>query len=109
VSAVRGNGHGRRYRERRYELDLTQQEVARRAGTSHSFISKLESGDHIPTIPVLNRLIGASPGRPALPSVQCRIGHSAYEPPAQESAAMLLSRRDVLRGAGRTRPPQALR
>jgi DNA-binding XRE family transcriptional regulator len=44
-------------RERRYELDLTQQEVAQQAGTSHSFISKLESGDHIPTIPVLNRIL----------------------------------------------------
>jgi DNA-binding XRE family transcriptional regulator len=44
-------------RERRYELDLTQQEVAQRAGTSHSFISKLESGKHIPTIPVLNRIL----------------------------------------------------
>ena len=44
-------------RERRYELDLTQQEVAERAGTSHSFISKLETGDHIPTIPVLNRIL----------------------------------------------------
>jgi DNA-binding XRE family transcriptional regulator len=44
-------------RERRYELDLTQQEVARRAGTSHSFISKLERGDHIPTIPVLKRIL----------------------------------------------------
>jgi HTH-type transcriptional regulator / antitoxin HipB len=44
-------------RERRYELDLTQQEVARRSGTSHSFISKLESGEHIPTIPVLNRIL----------------------------------------------------
>ena len=44
-------------RERRYELDLTQQEVARRAGTSHSYISKLESGEHIPTIPVLNRIL----------------------------------------------------
>jgi predicted transcriptional regulator len=44
-------------RERRYELDLTQHEVARRAGTSHSFISKLENGDHIPTIPVLNRIL----------------------------------------------------
>lgn len=44
-------------RERRYELDLTQQEVARRAGTSHSFISKLESGEHIPTIPVLKRIL----------------------------------------------------
>jgi DNA-binding XRE family transcriptional regulator len=44
-------------RERRYELDLTQQEVAKRAGTSHSFISKLERGEHIPTIPVLKRIL----------------------------------------------------
>ena len=45
-------------RERRYELELTQQEVARRADTSHSFISKIERGDHIPTIPVLARILG---------------------------------------------------
>ena len=44
-------------RERRYELDLTQQEVAERAETSHSFISKIEGGDHIPTIPVLKRIL----------------------------------------------------
>ena len=44
-------------RERRYELELTQQEVAERAGTSHSYVSKLESGDHIPTIPVLQRIL----------------------------------------------------
>lgn len=44
-------------RERRYELDLTQREVAQRAGTSHSFISKVESGGHIPTIPVLQRIL----------------------------------------------------
>ncbi|HVO54997.1 MAG TPA: helix-turn-helix domain-containing protein [Solirubrobacterales bacterium] len=44
-------------RERRYELDLTQRDVATQAGTSHSFISKLESGDHIPTIPVLKRIL----------------------------------------------------
>jgi ribosome-binding protein aMBF1 (putative translation factor) len=44
-------------RERRYELELTQAEVAARAGTSHSYISKLESGDHIPTIPVLTRVL----------------------------------------------------
>lgn len=44
-------------RERRYELELTQHEVAARAGTSHSYISKLESGDHIPTIPVLTRIL----------------------------------------------------
>lgn len=45
-------------RERRYELDLTQKEVAERAGTSHSFISKVEGGDHMPTIPVLKRILG---------------------------------------------------
>jgi ribosome-binding protein aMBF1 (putative translation factor) len=44
-------------RERRYELGLTQQEVARRVATSHSFISKVEGGDHIPTIPVLKRIL----------------------------------------------------
>lgn len=44
-------------RERRYELNLTQQEVAERAKTSHSFISKVEGGDHIPTIPVLKRIL----------------------------------------------------
>jgi ribosome-binding protein aMBF1 (putative translation factor) len=44
-------------RERRYELGLTQQQVAEQAGTSHSFVSKLEGGDHIPTIPVLQRIL----------------------------------------------------
>jgi ribosome-binding protein aMBF1 (putative translation factor) len=44
-------------RERRYELDLTQKEVADRAGTSHSFISKVEGGAHMPTIPVLKRIL----------------------------------------------------
>ena len=44
-------------RERRYKLDLTQQNMADRAATSHSFISKVESGNHIPTIPVLKRIL----------------------------------------------------
>lgn len=44
-------------RERRFELELTQREVAEQAGTSHSFISKVEGGDHIPTIPVLKRIL----------------------------------------------------
>ncbi len=44
-------------RERRYELDLTQKQVAERAETSHSFISKVEGGDHMPTIPVLKRIL----------------------------------------------------
>jgi ribosome-binding protein aMBF1 (putative translation factor) len=44
-------------RERRYELDLSQRDVAEKAETSHSFISKVEGGDHIPTIPVLKRIL----------------------------------------------------
>jgi ribosome-binding protein aMBF1 (putative translation factor) len=44
-------------RERRYELDLSQKQVAEAANTSHSFISKVEKGDHIPTIPVLKRIL----------------------------------------------------
>lgn len=44
-------------RERRYELELTQKEVADRANTSDSFISKLERGEHLPTIPVLKRIL----------------------------------------------------
>lgn len=31
--------------------------MAERAGTSHSFISKLERGEHIPTLPVLKRIL----------------------------------------------------
>ena len=44
-------------RERRFELDLTQQEVAERAGTAPSYISKLEGGDHMPTMSVLQRIL----------------------------------------------------
>lgn len=44
-------------RERRYELDMTQEEVAELAGTSHTAISKLERGDHIPKIPTLQRIL----------------------------------------------------
>lgn len=38
-------------------IGASQQEVAERADTSHSFISKVERGDHIPTIPVLARIL----------------------------------------------------
>ena len=43
-------------RERRFELDLTQQEVAIAAGTSHSAISRLESGTHTPSLETLRRI-----------------------------------------------------
>jgi DNA-binding XRE family transcriptional regulator len=43
-------------RERRYELGLTQQEVADAAGTSHTAISRLESGTHTPSLATLQKL-----------------------------------------------------
>ena len=43
-------------RERRFELGLTQAEVAQAAGTSHSAISRLEKGTHIPQLPTLQRI-----------------------------------------------------
>lgn len=43
-------------RERRFELGLTQQEVAAAAGTSHSAISRLESGSHTPSLATLQKI-----------------------------------------------------
>lgn len=43
-------------RERRFELGLTQQEVATAAGTSHSAISRLESGTHTPSLATLQKI-----------------------------------------------------
>lgn len=43
-------------RERRFELGLTQGEVAKAAGTSHSAVSRLEKGAHIPQLPTLQRI-----------------------------------------------------
>jgi HTH-type transcriptional regulator / antitoxin HipB len=43
-------------RERRFELGLTQEEVAKAAGTSHSAVSRLEKGTHIPQLRTLQRI-----------------------------------------------------
>lgn len=43
-------------RERRYELGLTQAEVAAAAKTSHSAISRLEKGTFLPRLPTLQRI-----------------------------------------------------
>jgi DNA-binding XRE family transcriptional regulator len=40
-------------RERRFELGLTQQQVAKAAGTSHTAISRLEKGAHMPQLATL--------------------------------------------------------
>ena len=41
---------------RRTELGLTQDELARRMGTSHSAISRIESGQHRTSLATLERL-----------------------------------------------------
>lgn len=43
-------------RERRFELGLTQEQVAVAAGTSHSAISRLESGTHTPSLATLQKI-----------------------------------------------------
>jgi DNA-binding XRE family transcriptional regulator len=43
-------------RERRFELGLTQEQVADAAGTSHTAISRLENGTHLPQLTTLRRI-----------------------------------------------------
>jgi DNA-binding XRE family transcriptional regulator len=45
-------------RERRFELGLTQEQVATAAGTSHTAISRLENGTHMPQLTTLHRIAG---------------------------------------------------
>jgi ribosome-binding protein aMBF1 (putative translation factor) len=45
--------------QRRAELGLTQQELAERMGTSHSAISRIESGQHPTSVTTLQRLAEA--------------------------------------------------
>jgi ribosome-binding protein aMBF1 (putative translation factor) len=44
---------------RRQALGLTQQELAERVGTSHSVISRIESGQHPASVTTLRRLAAA--------------------------------------------------
>jgi ribosome-binding protein aMBF1 (putative translation factor)/phage-related protein len=44
---------------RRMELDLTQEQLATRMGTSHSAISRIESGQHSTSVQTLQRLAAA--------------------------------------------------
>src|SRR3954470_10028754 len=44
---------------RRAELGLTQQQLAERMGSSHSAISRIESGQHRPSVATLERLARA--------------------------------------------------
>lgn len=48
--------------DRRTALGLTQAELAARAGTTQTVISRLEGGAVTPTLPLLHRLAGALEG-----------------------------------------------
>lgn len=43
-------------RERRFELGLTQEQVATAADTSHTAISRIENGTHMPQLTTLRRI-----------------------------------------------------
>jgi ribosome-binding protein aMBF1 (putative translation factor) len=45
--------------QRRAELGLTQEQLAERMGTSHSAISRIESGQHATSVTTLQRLADA--------------------------------------------------
>ncbi len=48
--------------DRRTTLGISQTELARRAGTTQTVISRLEGGAVTPTLPLLHRLAGALEG-----------------------------------------------
>jgi transcriptional regulator with XRE-family HTH domain len=55
-------------RERRFELGLTQEQVAEAAGTSHSAVSRLENGTHMPPASTLRRIVAVLDEELLLPS-----------------------------------------
>ena len=66
---------------RRAQLGLTQKELAERVGTSHSAISRLESGQHRASIDTLER-IGAALG------LRLRVGFEDAEESVSSRAAI---------------------
>jgi predicted transcriptional regulator len=52
--------------DRRIALGISQSELARRAGTTQTVISRLEGGAVTPTLPLLHRLAGALEGELSL-------------------------------------------
>jgi transcriptional regulator with XRE-family HTH domain len=56
MAKVKKRTFGQVLRDRRRQLDLTQQEVARRIRTSTPYVGHLEAGKRRPSNPVLSRL-----------------------------------------------------
>lgn len=53
-----GASVGERLRERRRALGLTLKEAAREAGISTSYLSSIEIGNSVPSLPILARVVG---------------------------------------------------
>ena len=53
-----GASVGERLRERRRALGLTLKEAAREAGISTSYLSSIETGNSVPSLPILARVVG---------------------------------------------------
>lgn len=79
---------------RRMALGLTQKQVADRMGTSHSVISRIESGQHAISLSTLQRLAGAL-------EAHMEIGISAQEPVAAAT-------HEIPRGVSRRRSRKAV-
>ena len=58
-AAKRAYELGQAVRARRLELDMSQTELAKRAGMTQYAVSRLEAGGTVPTIGVLERLAAA--------------------------------------------------
>jgi transcriptional regulator with XRE-family HTH domain len=53
-----GTSVGERLRERRRALGLTLKEAAQNAGISTSYFSSIETGNSVPSLPILARVVG---------------------------------------------------
>lgn len=60
---LRSSVLGQAVYDRRTALGLSQAELASRAGTTQTVISRLEGGSVTPTLPLLHRLAGALEGQ----------------------------------------------
>jgi transcriptional regulator with XRE-family HTH domain len=54
-----GDWLGAHLRQRRHELELTQEQLADRAGTSTAEVTHLERGTRLPSLPTLQRVLAA--------------------------------------------------
>ena len=100
-------------REARLRAGLTQAELAQRAGVPQSTIGRIESGARVPSVELIERLIGAAglelrvglgekdEGTDSL--FERSLGRSPRErfADAQRAARFALRSRDALRGARR--------